>query len=920
MPLEKLLLVPCLGNNLEKFFSPAMLLFLFISMQVMFNFTDDPELILDLSDSLEVTRLPLPDLGTSQFELTMLFIAGDGIGSIQVEYSTSIFNASTVSGIVDNYIELLSSVVASPEAPLCQLEMISESQRAELAAFSTGPDRKDFIYGPLVHEQFATRAAAAPEAPCLLFKSEARTYGDVIAAVDQLAARLIKSGVVPSSVVGVMMPRSPALVIAMMATMKVGGVYMPLDTNLIPGRLAVYIKEAAPAVLLVAETTNVEAVMAALPPQLQKPSVMHVEEYDDTTMTALSTDQVQLNGADVAALVFAAGPAGRPYGVEITHAGLRDLVGWTYNESIGTSREDVYALTISVSSSTNMATVLAALAAGAAVAILPPGDETNADAVASFCVSTKVTILEQSPMALEIYVPRLKAVSSELDIRVVIIRGELPKPTLIAGLKDALPFAKESILSMYGMNEFSISAITSHYGYMPNKITLGLPDPNVQVYVVHPDDVSRLQPVGMRGELLLTGVRLARGYWKNSQMTSERFLPNPFLKQDASKAEVELLGRVYRTGDLVSWDREGQLCYHGLVNPDANKIGVRLGEGQDGKNLSAEDRAQVAIFAVGEKRENFFTHPLVHEAFEAIATSSPNQKCLFYEGRWLTYGDVALRSAALALKLHALGVGPGVPVGIMLERSFDLMISILAAFRAGGCYVPCDPSFPDGRLRNYLEDSKATVVLTHTKDTERARGIVKSETVQVIDLADYDLEKTKTKSLATVNGLNRAGPEDPAYIIFTSGSTGHPKGVVIPHRSLRDHALGLVDYYSITANDTCLLSSVINFDAHIMQSVPPLVIGAGLVIVRPNGHIDPEYMSNLIASGKVTHALTTPSLALVQFRGHEVATCTSLRCMLIGGEAMQREVINLFAAKVIQKPEVLLLKEKQHFICFLPFK
>ncbi|KAL4531342.1 hypothetical protein Ndes2437A_g08678 [Nannochloris sp. 'desiccata'] len=398
--------------------------------QVMFNFTDDPELALNLSDSLEATRLPLPDLGTSQFELTMLLVAGEGSGSIQVEYFTSIFNASTVSGIVDNYISLLSSVVASPETPLRQLEMISESQRAELAAFSTGPDRKDFIYGPLVHEQFATRAAAAPKAPCLLFKGEVRTYGDVIAAVDQLAARLIKAGVVPFSVVGVMMPRSPALVIAMLATMKAGGVYLPLDTSLTPGRLAAYVKEGAPAVLLVAETTNVEAVMAALPPQLQKPSV--------------------LSGADVAALVFAAGPAGRPYGVEITHAGLRDLVGWTYNESIGTSIEDVYALTMAVSSSTNMATVLAALAAGAAVAILPPGEETNADAVASFCVSSKVTILEQSPMALEIYVPRLKAASSKLDIRAIILRGELPKTTLIAALKDALPFANENILSMYG--------------------------------------------------------------------------------------------------------------------------------------------------------------------------------------------------------------------------------------------------------------------------------------------------------------------------------------------------------------------------------------------------------------------------------------------------------------------------------------
>jgi non-ribosomal peptide synthetase component F len=864
----------------------------------MFNFTDDPELSLNLSDSLEITRVPLPDLGTSQFELTLSFAAGHGTGAIEIEYSTSIFNASTVSGIVDNYTSLLHSIVAKPKAPLRKLDIISEAQRAELAALSAGPDRKDLIYGPLVHEQFANRAAAAPEAPCLLFNGGMRTYGNVAVAVDQLAARLINSGVKPSSVVGVMVPRSSALVIAMLATLKVGGVYLPLDISSIPGRLAAYIKEAVPAVLLVVDTADAEAALAALPPQMQNPAVISVEE-SNMSNNGVNVNQMQLNGGDLAALVFAAGPAGRPYGVEITHAGLRDLVGWTYKEAIDASTEDIYALTTPVSSSSHIPTVLAALAAGAAVAILPPGEETKADAVASLCESTKATVLEQSPMPLEMYLPSLKAASSRLDLRAVILRGELAKPSLVTALKDALPFAKDSILSIYGMNEFSTSAITSYLGSVDTKITLGLPDPNVRVYVVHPEDISQLQPVGMKGELLLTGVRLARGYWNNPKMTNERFLANPFLEQNASKAEVELFGRVYRTGDLVSWDHDGQLCYHGLVNPNANKVGVRFGEGQDGKKLSAEDKAEVARFALGEERKIFFTHPLVHEAFEAMAAASPNQQCLFYEGKWLTYGEVELRSAALARKLSALGVGPGVPVGVMLDRSFHLIISLLAVFRAGGCYVPCDPSFPDGRLANYLEDSKATVVLTHTKDTERARGVVNNEAVQVIDLADLNVDhKVDTSSV-----LKRAGPEDPAYIIFTSGSTGRPKGVVLPHRSLRDHVLGTAEYYNIRPGDTSLLTITINFDPHLTQIVPCLVVGARLVISRPDGHTDTEYLSGLIAREKVTHASTTPSLALTQFRSPKVAECTSLRCVLIGGEAMQREVINLFAAKVRGREE-----------------
>jgi non-ribosomal peptide synthetase component F len=205
--------------------------------------------------------------------------------------------------------------------------------------------------------------------------------------------------------------------------------------------------------------------------------------------------------------------------------------------------------------------------------------------------------------------------------------------------------------------------------------------------------------------------------------------------------------------------------------------------------LTDKDMDTIKQFSCGISRPEYMKRPLTHETVEAIAFESPERQCLCFEGEWLSYGEVNARASALAGQLSALGVGPGVVVGLMLERSFELVVSILAVFKAGGCYLPCDPSYPDDRLSIYLEDGKALVVLTQAAHMDRGRTMVGSGVV-VLDV------NTLAQAAATAP-LKSAGPEDPAYIIFTSGSTGRPKGVMVPHRGLTDLMPWLVDMYHL---------------------------------------------------------------------------------------------------------------------------
>jgi non-ribosomal peptide synthetase component F len=307
--------------------------------------------------------------------------------------------------------------------------------------------------------------------------------------------------------------------------------------------------------------------------------------------------------------------------------------------------------------------------------------------------------------------------------------------------------------------------------------------------------------------------------------------------------------------------------------------------------LGARDALEAARLSMGVERPEYVSAPLVHDAFDAIAAAFPEHQCLYFEGEWLSYGQVAERVAIGAARLASLGVGPGVVVGVMLDRSFELVISILSVLKAGGVYLPCDPSYPDDRLQIYLEDGKAVVLLVDSQHSSRAAGFASGHS-RVVDVSELQIGSAKGAVLGSV------GANDPAYLIFTSGSTGRPKGVVVPHRGFRDHINGSVEFYEMNADDKALLTITINFDPHITQMFMPLILGGGLVIAKPEAHTDGEYMMDLVATTEATHFVSTPSLAMLQFAGSRAKDCTKLRSVMLCGEPLPQKAIDFLAVQV----------------------
>ncbi|HEU0055422.1 MAG TPA: amino acid adenylation domain-containing protein, partial [Longimicrobium sp.] len=234
--------------------------------------------------------------------------------------------------------------------------------------------------------------------------------------------------------------------------------------------------------------------------------------------------------------------------------------------------------------------------------------------------------------------------------------------------------------------------------------------------------------------------------------------------------------------------------------------------------------------------------------------------------------------------LRSLGVGPEVRVGISLERGPEMMVGLLGILKAGGAYVPLDPSYPEERLAYMLADSAPAVLLTNGPPAVRRDGI------PVVDLADSAPWAHRPDAAPVVAGLT---PDHPCYVIYTSGSTGRPKGVVNRHRSVANLLAWSQETWRLRPGEAVLQRISFSFDVSVRELFWPLTAGARIVMARPGGHGDPDYVVDLIRREGIGTA-HLPGLLRAFVEHPEAATCTSLVRVMNGGEALAPAIARRF--------------------------
>ena len=260
------------------------------------------------------------------------------------------------------------------------------------------------------------------------------------------------------------------------------------------------------------------------------------------------------------------------------------------------------------------------------------------------------------------------------------------------------------------------------------------------------------------------------------------------------------------------------------------------------------------------------------QLISAQVARTPDNVAVIFEDEPLTYAELDRRADALAVELQWRGVAPDVTVGICMERSVELVVALVAVLKAGGAYVPLDPGYPRERLQFMVEDAKPAVVLTR-------------ESVLAFEEGD---------NLASSFAPSRLCASNLAYVIYTSGSTGQPKGAMNTHAGIVNRLLWMQNQYRLTAADCVLQKTPFSFDVSVWEFFWPLITGARLVLAKPGGHQDPNYLAQLIARQQVTTIHFVPSMLQAFLATAELSQCASLERVICSGEALSFEVQQRF--------------------------
>jgi len=306
--------------------------------------------------------------------------------------------------------------------------------------------------------------------------------------------------------------------------------------------------------------------------------------------------------------------------------------------------------------------------------------------------------------------------------------------------------------------------------------------------------------------------------------------------------------------------------------------------------LLSQPEQQEIIHKPNATAAAFADDKCVHELIEAQVARAPQNIAVIYEGQQLSYGHLNASANQLAHHLRSLGVGPESRVGICMERSLDIVVAILGTLKAGACYVPLDPGYPEERLNYMIAGARPTVVLTQNRLRKK---LPQASDIVVLSL-DSDLQQLA--AAPTTNPPLNVSPDNLAYVMYTSGSTGVPKGPMITHRSLVNNLSWRQRSWPLNEKDKLMQQSSFSFDPSVWCTLWPLTAGAQLVLVPDRQCGDPAALARVITQQGITVFTAVPSLNIVILKTPGVSFGNKLRYIFSGGERLTADLRKLVGA------------------------
>lgn len=546
---------------------------------------------------------------SARFDLELfVFDGADGIAANLV-YDRMLFRHETVQQLARCYQALLEHMVARPDADVMTLSMFGAEEARSIR--ERWAHRQTFPATECVHTWFEAQAARAPKQRALLLGERRMRYGELNARANHLARLLRERGVGPEVRVALWFDRSFEMIVAMLGVLKAGGIYVPIDPHYPAERARFILEDCGAELILIREGADV------LPPEsgIEMLSIDAEAPIDPAQGENLPSLSAPGHGAY---MIYTSGSTGRPKGVLVEHKNVVRLLEAT-SSWFQFGPTDVWTLFHSYAFDFSVWEIWGALLYGGRLVIVPHLTSRSPEAFYQLLHSERVTVLNQTPSAFQQLTATAERLGHpvELPLRYVIFGGEKLELSTLRAWMDHYGDERPRLINMYGITETTV-----HVTYRPitladvvrnERSLIGVPIPDLTLYLL--DEQLQPVPMGARGELVVGGDGVARGYHQRPELTRARFLPDPF--------SIEPNARMYRSGDLARYRADGELEYIGRMDHQVKLRGFRIELGEIEATLMQHPlvRDAVVLIRPDRQQEPTLTAWLV-PALERLATDA----------------------------------------------------------------------------------------------------------------------------------------------------------------------------------------------------------------------------------------------------------------------------------------------------------
>lgn len=852
------------------------------------------------------------DQGVNKFDLCYSFTRkANGNLHIDINYDTDLFKKSKIIRMAGHLKQVVTSITQDAYQKISEIEYLTKVELRKVSSEFNDTQVSNYSDYSIL-ELFEQRVKNSQNEICLISNERRLTFAQLNEEANVVACCLIENhGIQKGDAVGLLMDSSIERMVILIGVIKAGAIYVPIDTDFPEERVKHIAKDACLKLILTRKNESLRT----------NSQIWEVPQFSvDTTEIINSTTlrkevNIPVTAADTLCILYTSGSTGTPKGVLIHHKGVVNRMQWLWNKYNFSSDDIIYQKTPFVFD-VSMGELFMPLCFGAKLLI---ADIDSSVVIAENIIKFKVSYIHFSPTLLNKF---LESVSFDdiqklNSLRFVFSSGE----ALLKGtVEKYYKCFKVPLINLYGPTEASIEV--SYYEIKPHDeiIPIGKPIANTKLYIL--DDKKLPVPIGIIGQIYIGGTGLSYGYLNQPELTEEKFISNPFFANE----------KIYETGDLGRWNENGEIEFYGRIDNQSSINGFRVEPGEIESVLLQHHKIKnvavintldefknphlVACFTDKDEILKEFEKPVnnllldlkqhqiiekyaknttyhgpnkIDELIECSARKHKHRDALIFENRKISYHELYnLTNKLTGFLTDECQVKSGDIIGVIMNRSDKVIISILAILKSSAAYLPIDPDLPEERIQAMLKDAGVKCLITdqNYKDRSYVKRVNYNDTLPTLDKYPVPAAKKCTKE----NNL--------CYVCYTSGSTGNPKGVMVEHKAVIDYIYTFSQFFKLTQSDKVVQQSSIAFDTFVEEVFPTLFVG-GTLLILPDGGRDINRVISALNKEKITLLSTTP-LVLNELNERTDQIKSWPRITISGGDVLKSTYID----KIIRSTEL----------------